>query len=67
MDPNFQRSVVLLTQHHEEGTIGFILNHPSALLLKDLIPELGDSDFPVYIGGLLLQIPYILFTAATIS
>jgi putative transcriptional regulator len=51
MDPNFQRSVVLLTQHHEEGTIGFILNHPSALLLKDLIPELGDSDFPVYIGG----------------
>lgn len=51
MDPNFKRSVVLLTQHHEEGTIGFILNHPSALLLKDLIPELDRADFPVYIGG----------------
>lgn len=51
MDPNFRRSVVLLTQHHEEGTIGFILNHPSALLLKDLIPELENANFPVYIGG----------------
>lgn len=51
MDPNFKRSVVLLTQHDDEGTIGFILNHPSALLLKDLIPELEQADFPVYIGG----------------
>lgn len=51
MDPNFKRSVVLVTEHHEDGTMGFILNHPSALLLKDLIPELGDADFPVYIGG----------------
>src|SRR4051812_44854502 len=51
MDPNFKRSVVLLTQHDDEGTIGFILNHPSAMLLKDLIPELENADFPVYIGG----------------
>lgn len=51
MDPNFKRSVVLLTEHGEEGTVGFILNHPSALLLKDLIPEMGEADFPVYIGG----------------
>lgn len=51
MDPNFKRSVVLITEHQSEGTVGFILNHPSALLLKDLIPELGDADFPVYIGG----------------
>jgi putative transcriptional regulator len=51
MDPNFKRSVVLLTQHDDEGTIGFILNHPSALLLKNLIPELENADFPVYIGG----------------
>ena len=51
MDPNFKRAVVLLTEHGEEGTVGFILNHPSALLLKDLIPELADADFPVFIGG----------------
>lgn len=51
MDPNFKRSVVLLTEHHDEGTVGFVLNQRSALVLKDLIPELGDADFPVYIGG----------------
>ncbi|TKC09268.1 YqgE/AlgH family protein [Pedobacter frigoris] len=51
MDPNFKRSVVLIAEHQEEGTVGFILNHPSALMLKDLIPELGEADFPVYIGG----------------
>jgi len=50
-DPNFKRAVVLLTEHGEEGTVGFILNHPSNLLLKDLIPEMEQADFPVYIGG----------------
>ena len=51
MDPNFQRSVVLLAEHEADGTVGFILNHPSALLLRDLIPELENAEFPVYIGG----------------
>ena len=51
MDPNFKRSVVLLAEHQEEGTVGFVLNHPSALLLSDLIPELENADFPVYVGG----------------
>jgi len=51
MDPNFKRSVVFLSESGEEGTVGFILNQPSSLLLKDLIPEMDDADFPVYIGG----------------
>jgi len=51
MDPNFKRSVVLITEHQEEGTVGFILNQRSTLILSDLIPELGEADFPVYIGG----------------
>ncbi|RZM07097.1 MAG: YqgE/AlgH family protein [Pedobacter sp.] len=51
MDPNFQRSVVLIAEHQEEGTVGFVLNQPSALVLKDIIPELENVDFPVYIGG----------------
>jgi putative transcriptional regulator len=51
MDPNFQRSVVLIAEHQPEGTIGFVLNQPSALVLSDLIPELDDADFPVYVGG----------------
>ncbi|MNL76674.1 hypothetical protein D3C87_2026780 [compost metagenome] len=38
MDPNFKRSVILITEHQEEGTVGFILNHSSALILSDVIP-----------------------------
>ena len=51
MDPNFQRSVVLIAEHEQDGTIGFVLNQRSALMINDLIPELGNADFPVYIGG----------------
>lgn len=50
-DPNFKRSVVLMTEHSEEGTFGFVLNQPSALLLKDLVPYLGEANYPVFIGG----------------
>ena len=50
-DPNFKRSVVLMADHGAEGTLGFILNQPSQLLLKDLVPDLWQADFPVFIGG----------------
>lgn len=50
-DPNFKRSVVLMAEHGDEGTVGFILNQPSQLLLKDLVPDLWQADFPIYIGG----------------
>jgi len=50
-DPNFKRSVVLIADHGEEGTLGFILNQPSKLLLKDLVPDLGQADYPIFIGG----------------
>lgn len=50
-DPNFKRSVVLLAEHEAQGTLGFILNQPSTLLLKDLVPDLWEANFPVFIGG----------------
>lgn len=50
-DPNFKRSVILMADHNEEGTLGFILNQPSLLLLKDLVPDLWQADFPLFIGG----------------
>lgn len=50
-DPNFKRSVILMAEHNDEGTLGFILNQPSLLLLKDLVPDLWQADFPVFIGG----------------
>lgn len=50
-DPNFKRSVVLLTEHSEAGTIGYILNQRSNLFVKDLLPDCANASYPVYIGG----------------
>ena len=49
-DRSFNRAIILLTEHNNEGSIGFILNKPSKFILKDLVFEL-DNDFRVYIGG----------------
>lgn len=50
-DPNFSRSVILLCEHGENGTVGFLLNRPSEHLLSDLLPELVTPDLKVYQGG----------------
>ena len=50
-DPNFKRSVVLLTEHGEEGTVGYILNQVGNLLLKDVIQDLWAADNQIYFGG----------------
>lgn len=49
-DISFNRSVILLAEHTDSGSIGFILNKPLEFSLKDLVPEL-DFDFKVYNGG----------------
>jgi putative transcriptional regulator len=49
-DTSFNRAVILLSEHTEEGTIGFVLNKPTELNLNDLIPEI-DREIPVYSGG----------------
>jgi len=49
-DSSFNRSVILLSEHNEEGAIGFIMNKPSKYTLKDLIPEI-ESDLIIYTGG----------------
>lgn len=51
LDPNFLRSVVLICEHNEEGTLGLIVNHRSNLILKDVITDMPNASFPLYIGG----------------
>jgi putative transcriptional regulator len=51
MDPNFKRSVILLTEYSEAGAMGFVLNHQSEYLLGDLLPDLPYSEIPVFVGG----------------
>lgn len=49
-DISFNRSIILLADHNNEGSIGFILNKPLDYCLGDLIPEI-ESNFPIYNGG----------------
>ena len=46
----FNRTVVLLADHNETGTVGFILNKPLEFSIGDLIPEI-ESNLTVYNGG----------------
>jgi putative transcriptional regulator len=50
-DSNFQRSVVVLTDHNPDGTHGFILNKPLDIKVNDLLFEFPAFDANVYYGG----------------
>ena len=50
-DPNFKRTVVLLTEHNQEHTIGFILNKPMEFRLNEISEDFVGFDVPVYRGG----------------
>lgn len=50
-DPNFMRTVVFLTEHQEEGSVGFVLNRQYENTLEELIPEIEGHKLPVYYGG----------------
>ncbi|HNM27718.1 MAG TPA: YqgE/AlgH family protein, partial [Saprospiraceae bacterium] len=50
-DPYFRRSVVLLCEHHDEGSIGFILNKSIDMPLNDLMSEFPKFDAEVFYGG----------------
>ena len=50
-DPNFERTVVLLCEHNEEGSFGFVLNKPSILKVNEVMEELTNLDNLVFVGG----------------
>jgi putative transcriptional regulator len=50
-DPNFERTVVLMCEHNEEGSFGFVLNKPSLLKYSDVIEDANDFNASLYIGG----------------
>ena len=55
-DPFFHRSVVLLVQHDEQGSFGFIINRRTGSLVSELLQGMeirwgGEKDLAVYFGG----------------
>src|SRR6266852_8271126 len=54
VDPNFRETVVLVTQSRDSSTVGVILNRPTTLSARELLPEtpgLESHEEPVYFGG----------------
>jgi putative transcriptional regulator len=50
-DPNFERTVVLLCEHNEEGSFGFVLNKPSILKVNEVMEDIAVFENIVYVGG----------------
>ncbi len=53
-DPNFARTVVLITEHNADGAMGVVLNRPADTTVADAAPELERLVAPgaeVYVGG----------------
>ena len=56
-DPNFDRTVVLLAVHGDEGALGFVVNRTAPMRLGELLVLAGygdagiTDDTPVYVGG----------------
>ena len=50
-DPNFFRSVVLLTRHDKTGSLGFVLNQMSVVNVDNVIEGFTIPNLPIFIGG----------------
>lgn len=55
VDPNFARTVVLVTQTEDASTVGVIINRPTSLKLADMLKgrehPVHNYRHPVYFGG----------------
>jgi len=50
-DPYFKRSVVLLVNHNEDGSLGFILNKTLEVNLNETELNINDQEHKIYFGG----------------
>ena len=54
VDPNFDRTVILVLEHGDDGSLGLVLNRPSATALADVLPDwkaVADDPAVVFVGG----------------
>ena len=50
LDPYFRRSVILVCEHHEQGSIGFILNKAIDMAVNDLMGNFPPFDAEEFYG-----------------
>lgn len=54
VDPNFEKSIILLLKYGEQGAMGLIVNRPTAVLPEEVIPNvdgLRRYGGPLFFGG----------------
>ena len=53
VDPNFDRTVVLVLEHGDEGAVGLVLNRPTETVIDEPLPEWRPlaADPPVVFSG----------------
>ena len=54
LDPNFRRTVILVTEHGDEGASGLVLNRPGLDPVAEVVPllePLVDDGDAVWVGG----------------
>lgn len=53
-DPNFDRTVVLLLEHTDEGSLGLVLNRPTTVPLVEVLPDwapVATAPLVLFAGG----------------
>jgi putative transcriptional regulator len=50
-DPNFDRTVILICEHNENGTFGLVLNRPVEVKLGEVLEDFEGNNKELLIGG----------------
>ncbi len=50
-DPHFEQTVILLTEHNEEGTVGFVVNKALEINFDDIVIKFPKFASKIYHGG----------------
>lgn len=51
MDQYFKRSIILIVEHNEQGTVGFVLNNIIDFGVQELLPDFPSFPATISIGG----------------
>lgn len=50
-DPHFEQTVILLTEHNEEGSVGFVVNKSLEINFDDIVMKFPKFQSKIYHGG----------------
>lgn len=54
LNPNFERTVVLIVEHTSGGALGFVINRPTTVSVKSILPHPNEQvppQLPAWYGG----------------